>query len=235
MLENAMKYGFIPKEVYSQRGKSADDGTLAMVLFEDVVRQTRLTAGLASVNSATCYDSVTHAIASLVFQAYGVPEEAVQSMLYTIEEMKYYSRTAYGDSKNYIGHKISVKFLGLCQGDGAAPAGWAVIIIKIINAHKKKGHGGQFVCLILQRTGNLAAILFVDDNDLINIEMDQDQTAAEAHEDLQASVNIWGKLLIASGGSLKPFLLVGVEYCDSYYRPPSRCIPVPLTQPLKLY
>ena len=34
--------------------------------------------------------------------------------------------------------------------------------------------------------------------------MDQDQTAAEAHEDLQASVNSWGKLLIASGGSLKP-------------------------------
>ena len=55
-----------------------------------------------------------------------------------------------------------------------------------------------------QQTGHLAAILFVDNNDLIHIDMDHDQTAAEAHEDLQASVNIWGKLLIASGGSLKP-------------------------------
>ena len=83
-------------------------------------------------------------------------------------------------------------------------AGWAVISITILNAHKKKGHGGKFVCPISQRTGHLAAILFVDDNDLIHIDMDQDQTAAEAHEDLQASVNSWGKLLIASGGSLKP-------------------------------
>ena len=42
--------------------------------------------------------------------------------------------------------------------------------------------------------------------------MDQDQTAEESHEDLQASVNIWGKLLIASGGSLKP------EKCFLYLR-----------------
>ena len=63
---------------------------------------------------------------------------------------------------------------------------------------------GKFVCPISQRTGHLAAILFVYDNDLIHIDMDQYQTAAEAHEDLQASVNSWGKLLIASGGSLKP-------------------------------
>ena len=76
-------------------------------------------------------------------------------------------RTAYRDSKNYRGNKISVKFQGLCHGNGDATDGWAVIIITILNAHKKKGHGGKFVCQILQRTGHLAAILFVDNNDLI--------------------------------------------------------------------
>ena len=96
------------------------------------------------VDAANCYDIVAHAIVFLVFQAYGVPEEAVQSMLSTIEEMKYYSRTAYRDSNNYRGHKVSVKLQGLCQGNGAAPAGWAVISITILNANKKKGHGGKF-------------------------------------------------------------------------------------------
>ena len=38
MLENARKYGFIPEEVYSKRGKTADDGTLVKVLFQDFVR-----------------------------------------------------------------------------------------------------------------------------------------------------------------------------------------------------
>ena len=93
-------------------------------------------------------------------------EEAVHSMLTASDEMKYYLRTTYGDSKNFRGHKIAIKFQGLCQGNGTAPARWAVISIVILGAHKKKGHGGHFVCPISRRTGHLSAILFVDDNDL---------------------------------------------------------------------
>ena len=110
VLENARSHGLVPDEIFSERNRTADDETLAKVLFLDTVRQTRLSAGLALVDAANCYDSVAHAIASLVFQAFGVPEEAVQSMLSTIEEMKYFLRTAYGDSKNFRGHKRSVNF-----------------------------------------------------------------------------------------------------------------------------
>ena len=150
MLENARSHGLMPDENFSERNRTADDGTLAKVLFLDTVRQTRFLAGLSLVDATNCYDSVAHAIASLVFQAFGVPEEAVQSMLSTIEEMKYFLRTAYGDSKNFRGHKISVKIQGLCQGNGVAPAGWAVISITILNTHKRKGHGSHFVCPILR-------------------------------------------------------------------------------------
>ena len=73
MLENARKYRFIPEEVYSERRKTADDGTLAKVLFQDVGIQTRLIEGIASVDVANFYDSAAHAIASLVFQALGIP------------------------------------------------------------------------------------------------------------------------------------------------------------------
>jgi hypothetical protein len=57
------------------------------------------------------------------------------------EELKYFLRTAYGDSKHFRGSKIEVKFQGLCQGNGEAPVGWAVISITILQAHKEKGHG----------------------------------------------------------------------------------------------
>ena len=65
------------------------------------------------MDAAQCYDSVAHAITSLVFQAFEVPEEAVHSMLTTIEEMKYFLRTAYGDSKTFRGSKFEIKFQGL--------------------------------------------------------------------------------------------------------------------------
>ena len=100
---------------------------------------------LACIDAANCYGSVTHATASLIFQAFGVPEEAMHLMLTTIEEVKYFFRTAYGDSKHFRGSKIKVKFQVLCQGNGAAPADWAVISITILQAHKEKGHGAHFV------------------------------------------------------------------------------------------
>ena len=66
-------------------------------------------------------------------------------MLPSIEEMKYFLRTVYGGPKEYVCTTIEVKFQGLCQGNGAAPAGWAVISITIINAHKRKVHGATSV------------------------------------------------------------------------------------------
>ena len=204
MMDNARNFGYMPEEVYSEQGRTADDGSLAKVLFYDIVRQSRVAAGLASIDAANCYDSIAHAIASLVFQAFGVPEEAIESMLTAIEEMKYFLRTAYGDSRDFVGSTIDVKFQGLCQGNGAAPAGWAVISITVLQAHKQKGHGAKFVCPISDLSGHLAAILYVDDTDILHIDLEQNQNEEEAHEALQASVTNWGKLLIATGGAFKP-------------------------------
>ena len=75
----------------------ADNETLAKVLFFDVVRQFKLPAGLSSLDAANCYDSVARAIEALTFRSFGVPKETVQVMLKTIEEMKYFLRTVYGD------------------------------------------------------------------------------------------------------------------------------------------
>ena len=61
------------EEIYSERGKVPDDGTLAKVIFNDVVRQTRLVAGMGLVDVSNCYGSVTHAIASLTYQVFRVP------------------------------------------------------------------------------------------------------------------------------------------------------------------
>ena len=46
MMNNVRSHGYIPEEIYSEKGKTANDGTLAMVLFYDISRQTRTTAGL---------------------------------------------------------------------------------------------------------------------------------------------------------------------------------------------
>ena len=113
----------MPEDIHSEKRMATDVVTLAKMLFNDISRQMRTTAGLGCVDAANCYDSMVHVIGSLIFQAFGVPEEAVNYMLTAIKEMKYFLRTAYGDSTSFSGIKIEIKFQGLCQGSGAALAG----------------------------------------------------------------------------------------------------------------
>lgn len=140
MLSNIRKYNLMMEEIFSELRCTAEDGALSKILFYNIVRSSRLAAAISSVDAANCYDSIAHAIASLVFQACGMPVEGIEVMLPAIQDMKYFLRTAFGDSKNFQGSKIEVKYQGLCQGNVAAPAGWAAISITILGAHKRKGH-----------------------------------------------------------------------------------------------
>ena len=52
MMDNVREYGFMPEEIYSEKGKTADDGSVAKVLFYDIARQSRVVTGLSSINAA---------------------------------------------------------------------------------------------------------------------------------------------------------------------------------------
>ncbi len=100
-----------------------------------------MSAAIALVDASNCYDRIAHAMALLIFQVFGVPLTAVETMLGAIENMKFFLRTGFGDSKSFMGGGVSIKTQGLMQGNGASPADWAVISICILGAHRKKGHG----------------------------------------------------------------------------------------------
>lgn len=108
------------------------------------------------------------------------------------------------DSVEAAGATLEIKMQGLCQGNGTTPAGWAVISITILQVHKKKGHMASFLCPISLICGELSAILYLDDTDVIHVNLQEDETPVVAHDKLQQSVLSWGNLLIATGSSLKP-------------------------------
>jgi hypothetical protein len=204
MLQTVREYELIPEEIYSERNRLADDRTLAKVLFYDIVRQTRRPAGIGAVDADNCYDRIAHPIASMVFQSLGMPQEAAVSMLSTIQEMKFFLRTGYGDSKVYAGSAEGKRTQGLCQGNGAAPEGWGVISITMIRAHKQKGHGVHLRCPITETSHHSAGTVYVDDTDLEHLDMTKLQTVEEVHLKFQDSIVNWGSLLLATSGALKP-------------------------------
>ena len=61
------------------------------------------------MDADNCYDRIAHAIASLVFQAFGVPLSASEAMLSTIQEMKFFLQTGFGDSRDFASSTLSIK------------------------------------------------------------------------------------------------------------------------------
>jgi hypothetical protein len=143
-------------------------------------------------------------MALLIFQSFGVEDTAVATMWETIQEMKFFLGTVYGGSTDFAGSTIEIETEGLGQGNGASPAGWCFISIMILRAHGKNGHGTRFVAPMSLVKRSLSAILYIDDTDLLHLNMERDELVWEVRLSLQQSIDNWGKLLIAMGGSLKP-------------------------------
>ena len=196
--------GLMQGKIFSERGRTSSDGALEKVFIYDISWQGYITMGLAYIDTATCYGSITHAIGSRICQSLGVPVEAVEPMLSAIHGMSFFLRTAYGDSKSYVGSTASVKFQGYYQGSGSAPASWAVIAVVNLRAHKRKGHGATFVCPMPYSVSKLVVILFVGDMDIIHMRMDLEESTEDAHLTIQQSIDSWGGLLLSAGGAFKP-------------------------------
>jgi hypothetical protein len=199
----------MPEEIYSKRNHLADDGTLSKVLFYDIVRQLWCLAGLVVVDAENCNDCVAHLMASMVFQSFGVPASAIKYILTTIQNMELYLWTNYGDSKSFSGRVDDSsgedrKTQGMCQGNGAAPAVWPVMSIPMIATQCRKDYGAHLIAPISSQQGHLIGGLFVDDTGLFHLEMRRNENVFQAHSKLQEGIINWGKLLIATGGALKP-------------------------------
>jgi hypothetical protein len=171
MLHAVRQHKLMPEEIYSMRNHLADDGTLDKVLFYNIVCQARLPAGISAIDVDNCYEWIAHPLASLVFQSLGVPQRACKSMFSTIQDMKFFLQTSFGGSKEFASATRQIKTQGMCQGNGAAPAGWTVVSIAMIEAHKRRGHGIHLRCPISQKETHLVGKLFVDDTDIEHLDL----------------------------------------------------------------
>jgi hypothetical protein len=184
---------------YLAKKSMADNGTLCKTSFYNNVRQTQVPVAIYLVDVSNCYNRIAHPMALLIFQVFGVPTiSAVESLLGAIEDMKFFLSTGFGDSASFAGGGISIETQGLCRGNGTSLAGWAVISICILKAHGRKGHGIKFSCPVTQLGHHLSAILYVDDTNLVHIDLTKNERVDKVRMAIQDSINSWENLLIAT-------------------------------------
>ena len=125
-------------------------------------------------------------------------------MLLAIQLMTFHLRTAHGDSERTYGGTEGQPFQGLCQGNGAAPAGWLVSSAFIVKQQHAQGHAVVIKTAISLATIAYVAFMFVDDTDLPAMATNRTETPESVSIRLQDAVNCWGHSLSVTGGALKP-------------------------------
>jgi len=126
-------------------------------------------------------------------------------MFMTIQLMKFFLRTAYGDSADFYGGGLSGSpFQGICQGNGTGPAIWLAVSMCIVQLVHKHGHPTTITTAISRHQMQLAGFLYVDDTDLIYMPSDAISTSQEVVHRLQQHLSAWQQGLRASGGALAP-------------------------------
>jgi hypothetical protein len=204
MMYRMKEKGAIPLEQGAVKGKTTTSTTLIKQLYFDQANILHENCALASTDAANCYDAVNHAAASIALHAVGVPRELIQCYLRCIQHMRYYLRTGYGLSTTSYGSSQDSICMGLTQGSGASPAVWTAVSTVIIGAYKHRGYGAQLVGGWSQDPIAIAALLYVDDTDLLhNIVSTQDDQEMLVPWVQQATTH-WANLLQATGGNLNP-------------------------------
>jgi len=205
MMQRVEQRNAVPMECYgSRRNHEAIEVAVNRRLVTDLLRQKRFPGAIASVDADTCYDRITHAAGSLCAQSFDVDPQAIIAMLLSIQHMKYYLRTAFGDSDNFFSSIAElVHYQGGCQGNKGAPAMWLVVSIFLVLMLHWLGHVARIRAAMSLALFVFAGFLFVDDTDLITVAVDKDESPAQVTTRMQAAVDAWHGGLHTTGGALK--------------------------------
>lgn len=104
MLHWAEDHNEVPIECFGSRnGHKAIDVAINRCLFLDIARLKRRPSTLTSADANCCYDRMAHSIASLATQRLALALETITCLLLTIQFMRFFLRTAFGDSDNHYG------------------------------------------------------------------------------------------------------------------------------------
>jgi hypothetical protein len=204
MMDNALAKGIVPAEQIAKKDSRPQNGNLLKTFHCDRSRVLHHPAAIQSVDLFSCYDSVAYPIASIALQAFGVSFLMVKVCLSALQTMKFFLRTGFGNSKRSFGGTNSSPYGGLGQGNGAAPPAFTAVSTLLLMSFIGMGHGNTFKSAISGLCFSIAAIMYVDDTDLLTWARSSCISDEDFLQQVQKAVTDWSMLVIATGGSLRP-------------------------------
>jgi hypothetical protein len=103
-MQNLTESRYIPEELFSQKGSTAEDAKFNKTLMADLSWQARWPMIDTSADAAYCYDQVNHIIMSLIWLVLTNGNiSAIVAAMICLQMMKFFQRTSFGESKMFFG------------------------------------------------------------------------------------------------------------------------------------
>ena len=98
----------------------------------------------------------------------GVPTRIATMFLLYFQTRSFHLSTGYGISEDFFSNSEEIHFASLLQGSGLAPLTLMAMTVLMLYSYKDKGHNVNYVSPVSTMLAlTLAAVMFVDDTDLI--------------------------------------------------------------------
>jgi hypothetical protein len=166
---------------------------------------------IAGNDFGDCYNCAAHPIAALLLRSFGVPQPAINVLLETMETMRMFLRTGFGESKTSYGGSHEEHLAGYGQGNVAAGPGFTAMSLLIVNAYLRDGYGAQIYSSYYKQLLLLVAVMYVGDTDVVHWSNLLSSTPGKLIPAAQTATYAWGGLAIATGAAIKP------EKCYTYF------------------
>jgi hypothetical protein len=166
-MQNLTDSRYIPKELFSQKGSTAEDAKFDKTLKADLSRQARQSMAIISADTAYCYDRVNHVIMVLVWLVLtnGNIASIVAAMI-CLQTMKFFQQTGFGKSKTFLrGPSYLPYMMGLGQGNRTTPPSWIQLSAVLVNVFKQLNLGALIRDPITAEMIHSMGALFVNDTD----------------------------------------------------------------------
>ena len=207
-----------PEQYGSRKNLSAAKHALNKRLVLDILRLQKRPGIICANDAKACYDRILHFAAYVSLRRAGLTKEATTSMIRPITRLSHRIRTAYGDSKiTYGGDEWTRDPSGICQGNGAGPAIWALVSSPLLTMVREAGFGAKLHAAIGDTFLHLAGFAFVDDADTIQTG-EPNQDIDSLMETAQQQLTLWEQGIRATGGGIDPtksdFAVVNFQWND---------------------
>jgi hypothetical protein len=203
MMGNLNREKLLPLEQHAKAFSGAKNATMNRLLYQDIHRTLHWPYAVASVDLGDCYDALYHGWSAISLLAAGVPNAQVKMMLVALQCMGWHLRTGFGLSASPFRGSDDKPMMGMGQGSSAAAPSFSVTSLLQTNAYRRMGHCqpiySSWTGLLLM----LAAVIYVDDTDLLVRSKRRRLSDEEFFSQIQAAITCWGLIIMATGGHCK--------------------------------